>query len=221
MTRVPRVLLIGTDEALERAAAEARLHGAEPVVDPADDADLVVGVGSDDSLRRAAELALATGTTHPHTPDGALRGTDLGAARRALAVAGVPQPPWRECSSAQAALTAADELGMPVVVRSLGTEVRGTATSADQVEALAARAIAASYRAACLVEAKRPGGCRRVSRSDVDAALGCEALAKIVEDEVVDARALLADCAPEQAVREALGRADGLERPREEACEPS
>jgi carbamoylphosphate synthase large subunit len=110
---------------------------------------------------------------------------DLGRARAALAAAGIPQPPWRECAAPEEATAAAAELGLPVLVRSLGDELRRTVEDLDSVAGVAAEAIAASGRPACLVERKRGGGCARERRADVDAALGCAVEAKVVAGEVV------------------------------------
>src|SRR3954470_6195167 len=112
--------------------------------------------------------------------------TDLGRARAALDAAGVAQPPWPECAPPEEARAAAEELGLPALVRSLGDETRGTGHDLDGVEQLAREAIAASAsRPACLVELQRGGGCSRERRAEIDEALGRPVEVKVVAGEVV------------------------------------
>jgi hypothetical protein len=204
---VARVLILGSDEpAVERAVAETIRLGHEPVVDPADEGlDAIVGVGSDDAFREAARLAEERGLAHPWSSRAAVRGTDVGATRRALAAHGIPQPAFRECESAEQARLSIWELGLPVIVRTLGESIRETAGDSRAVAEIAARAIDQSYRPACVVEEKLGGGCSRAPRADVDEALGLPALSKTVDGgRVVSARALAADLEPEQAVQAVL-----------------
>jgi carbamoylphosphate synthase large subunit len=112
--------------------------------------------------------------------------TDLGRTRAALDAAGIAQPPWRECATPDEARAAAEELGLPALVRSLGDETRGTGHDLDAVEELAREAIGASAsRPACLVELKRGGGCTRERRAEIDEALGQPVEVKVVAGEVV------------------------------------
>jgi hypothetical protein len=205
-----RLLIIGDPPAIERAAARARELGAQ-VVGASGDPQAIVGVGCDDAVRQAAQLAADGSLAHPHPPTGAIAGTDIGVARARLAEAGIAQPPWRECASADEVVAAARELGWPILVRSLGEDVRVTAATADEAREAAERAIGASHRQACVVELKRPGGCSRERRADVDAALGCTAEVKLVGGEVVAVRALAAMASPEQAVDDALAYAGSAE----------
>jgi len=199
-----RLLIVGDPTATERAAARARELGAQVV---ADGPQAIVGVGGDDAVRQAAQLAADGSLAHPLPPTGALAGTDIGIARARLAEAGIAQPPWRECASPDEVIAAAGELGWPILVRSLGEEMRVTATTPDEAREAAARAIGASHRPACVVELKRGSGCSRERRADVDAALGCSAEVKLVGGEVVGVRALAAIASPEQAVDDALAYA--------------
>lgn len=201
-----RVLVLGSQgEAVARAAAEIARLGHDPVLEPADDVEAVVGVGSDDAFREAAREAELRGLAHPWSAAAAVRGTDVGATRRALAEHGVPQPAFRECATPDEARTSVWELGLPVVVRTLGDVIRETANDSRSVAEIAARAIDGSYRSACVVEEKLGGGCTRAARADVDEALGLPALSKSVDGgRVVFARALAADAEPEEAVRSVL-----------------
>ena len=71
---------------------------------------------------------------------------------------------------------------------------------------IAARAIAGSYRPACVVEEKLSGGCSRESRAEVDEVLGLPCQTKLVTGGyVIAVRALAADAEPEEAVRAVLG----------------
>jgi hypothetical protein len=203
-----RVLVLGAeeDEAVARAAAEVARLGHEPVLEWADDVDAVVGVGSDDAFREAARLAEERGLGHPWSAEAAVRGTDVGAARRALAAHEIKQPAFRECTSADEARTSIWELGLPVIVRTLGDGVRESANDSRAVAEIAQRAIDGSYRAACVVEEKVGGGCSRAPRADVDEAVGLPCLSKTVTGGwLVHARALAADAEPEEAVRAVLG----------------
>lgn len=202
-----RVLLVGSGEAaVARAAAELVRLGHDPVFELDDDGiDAIVGVGSDDAFREAAHLAEHRGVAHPWSADAAVRGTDLGATRRALAENGVPQPAFRECATAEEARMSVWELGLPVVVRTLGVGIRETAGDSRAVAEIAARAIDGSYRPVCLIEEKLGGGCTRGARADVDEALGLPALSTSVDGgRVVFARALAADADPEESVRAVL-----------------
>ena len=205
-----RLLIVGDPAATALAAARARELGAQVVEAAGDGPHAVVGVGGDDAVRLAAQLAEDAGLAHPHAPAGALAGTDIGIARARLAGAGIAQPPWRECGSPDEVVAAAGELGWPVLVRSLGEAVRVTAPTPDEAREAALRAIGASHRPACVVELKRPGGCSRERRADVDSALGCAAEVKLVAGEVVAVRALAALSSPEQAVDEALAYAGSV-----------
>lgn len=202
-----RVLVLGSDgEAVARAAAEVARLGHEPVVEPADDVEAVVGVGCDEAFREAARVAEERGLAHPWSAQAAVRGTDVGAARRALAQHDVKQPAFRECSTAEEARASVWELGLPVIVRTLGDMIRESANDSRAVLEIAQRAIDGSYRRACVVEEKIGGGCSRGPRSDVDEALGLPCLSKTVPPGfVVSARALAADAEPEEAVRSVLG----------------
>jgi biotin carboxylase len=202
-----RVLVVGSGEAaVARATAEILRLGHDPVVElDAEDVHAIVGVGSDDAFRDAARLAQERGIAHPWSAEAALRGTDVGATRRALAEGGVPQPAFRECTSAEEARTSVWELGLPVIVRTLGDGIRETANDSRAVAELAQRAIEGSYRSACVVEEKLGGGCSRAPRADVDEAIGLPCLSKTVDGgRVVSARALAADADPETAVRTVL-----------------
>jgi carbamoylphosphate synthase large subunit len=202
-----RVLVLGPEEAAARAAAEIVRLGHEPVIERADDAiDAIVGVGSDDAFREAAALAEQREIAHPWSADAAIRGTDIGASRRALGEIDVRQPAYRECTTAEEARQSIWELGLPVVVRTLGDAIRETANDSRAVAEIAGRAIAGSYRPACLIEEKLGGGCSRESRDDVDEALGLPCQTKLVTGGyVIAVRALAADAEPEQAVRSVLG----------------
>lgn len=202
-----RVLILGPAEAAARGAAEVVRLGHEPVLALDDDpVEAIVGVGSDDAFREAARLAEDRGVSHPWSAEAAVRGTDLGAMRRALAANGVAQPAFRECTTVEDARQSIWELGLPVVVRTLGDDVRETANDSRAVGEIAARAIGGSYRDACVIEEKVGGGCSKAPRSDVDEALGLPCQAKTVADRhVVWARALAADAEPEEAVRTVLG----------------
>jgi hypothetical protein len=203
-----RVLILGSDEqAVARAAAEIVRLGHELTVEPDDDEiGAVVGVGSDDAFREAARLAEQRDIPHPWSAEAAVRGTDVGATRRALAERGIGQPAFRECTSAEQARMSIWELGLPVVVRTLGDGIRETAGNSRAVAEIAARAIEGSYRPACVIEEKLGGGCTRGPRADVDEALGLPALSKSVDGgRIVFARALAADAEPEEAVRAVLG----------------
>jgi hypothetical protein len=201
-----RVLVLGSEEAVARAAAELARLGHDVSVEPADDGiDAIVGVGSDDAFRDAARLSEERGVPHPWSAEAAVRGTDVGATRRALAEHGIPQPAFRECATPDEARSSVWELGLPVVVRTLGDVIRETANDSRAVTEIAARAIDGSYRSACVVEEKLGGGCTREARDDVDEALGLPALSKSVAGgRVVFARALAADAEPEEAVRSVL-----------------
>jgi hypothetical protein len=201
-----RVLVLGSEEAVARAAAELVRLGHDVSVEADDDgAEAIVGVGSDEAFREAARLSEERGVAHPWSAEAAVRGTDVGAARRALADHGVPQPAFRECATPDQARTSVWELGLPVVVRTLGDEIRETANDSRAVVEIAGRAIDGSYRSACVVEEKLGGGCTRAARADVDEALGLPALSKSVAGgHVVFARALAADAEPEDAVRSVL-----------------
>jgi carbamoylphosphate synthase large subunit len=203
-----RVLLLGTDEAAARAAAEVVRLGHDPVLEiDAEHVDAIVGVGSDDAFRDAARIAEERGIPHPWSAGAAVRGTDVAATRRALAEGGVPQPAFRECASAEEARTSIWELGLPVVVRTLGDGIRETANDSRAVAEIATRAIEGSYRSACVVEEKLGGNCSRAPRADVDEALGLPCQSKTVDGgRVVGARALAADADPETAVRSVLER---------------
>jgi hypothetical protein len=206
MEGMARVLVLGPEAAVARGAAELVRLGHEPVVEPADDAlDAIVGVGSDDAFREAAALAEARGVAHPWSAEAAVRGTDIGETRRALDGLEVLQPRYRECATAEEARQSVWELGLPVVVRTLGSDIRETANTSRDVAEIAARAIEGSYRSACVVEEKLGGGCSRGSRSEVDEALGLPCETKIVTGGyVIAVRALGADAEPEAAVRSAL-----------------
>jgi carbamoylphosphate synthase large subunit len=202
-----RVLLLGTqeDEAVARAAAEIVRLGHEPVLDRAEDVDAVVGVGSDEVFRDAARIAEERGLAHPWSAEAAVRGTDVGAARRALAAHEIKQPAFRECATADEARTSVWELGLPVIVRTLGDSIRESANDSRAVAEIAQRAIDGSYRPVCVVEEKVGGGCSRDPRADVDEAMGLPCLSKTVTGGwVVYARALAADAEPEAAVRAVL-----------------
>jgi hypothetical protein len=202
-----RVLVLGSvDAAVARAAAEVVRLGHELVMEPAsDDVEAIVGVGSDDAFREAARLAEERRVPHPWSAEAAVRGTDAGATRRALAEHEIPQPAFRECASAEEARMSVWELGLPVVVRTLGDAIRETANDSRAVAEIAARAIDGSYREACVIEEKLGGGCSRAPRADVDEALGLPAQSKTVDGgRVVWARALAADAEPEEAVRAVL-----------------
>jgi phosphoribosylamine-glycine ligase len=204
-----RVLVVGSEEAaVARATAEIARLGHDPVVElDTEEVDAIVGVGSDDAFRDAARLAQERGIAHRWSAEAAVRGTDVGATRRALAEAGVPQPAFRECASAEEARTSVWELGLPVVVRTLGDGIRETANDSRAVAEIAQRAIEGSYRSACVVEEKLGGGCSRAPRADVDEAIGLPCLSKTVDGgRVVSARALAADADPETAVRTVLER---------------
>jgi hypothetical protein len=194
-----RVLILGSDEqAVARAAAEIVRLGHEIVIEQTDDEiGAIVGVGSDDAFREAARLAEERDIPHPWSADAAVRGTDVGATRQALAESGIPQPAFRECATAEEARMSVWELGLPVVVRTLG--------DSRAVAEIASRAIEGSYRPACVIEEKLGGGCTRGPRADVDEALGLPALSKSVDGgRIVFARALAADAEPEEAVRAVL-----------------
>jgi hypothetical protein len=201
-----RVLLLGPEDAVARGAAEVIRLGHEAVVERSDDAiDAIVGVGSDDAFREAAALAEERAIAHPWSAEAAVRGTDIGATRRALDGIDVLQPAYRECSTAEEARLSVWELGLPVVVRTLGDDIRETANTSRAVAEIAERAIASSYRAACVVEEKLGGGCSRGPRSEVDDALGLPCQTKIVTGGyVIAVRALAADAEPEAAVRSVL-----------------
>jgi hypothetical protein len=202
-----RVLILGSDEqAVARASAEIVRLGHEVVDRSAGGAiEAFVGVGSDDAFREAARLAEQHGVPHPWSAEAAVRGTDVAATRRALAENGVPQPAFRECTSAEEARMSVWELGLPVVVRTLGDGIRETAGDSRAVAEIAARAIDGSYRPACVIEEKLGGGCTRGPRADVDEALGLPAQSKSVDGgRVVWARALAVDAEPEEAVRAVL-----------------
>jgi hypothetical protein len=202
-----RVLVLGAegDEAVARAAAEIVRLGHELVVDADHDVDLVVGVGSDDAFREAARLAEERGLAHPWSAEAAVRGTDIGAARRALAEHDIKQPAFRECATPDEARTSVWELGLPVIVRTLGEDIRESANDSRTVAEIAQRAIDGSYRAVCVVEEKVGGGCSREPRADVDGAIGLPCLSKTVTGGwVVSARALAADADPEEGVRTVL-----------------
>jgi hypothetical protein len=203
-----RVLLVGPqeDEAVARAAAEIERLGHELVLERGDEVDAVVGIGSDESFREAARLAEERGVSHPWSADAAVRGTDVGATRRALAAHQVKQPAFRECTRAEDARTSIWELGLPVIVRTLGDSIRESANDSRAVAEIAQRAIDGSYRAACVIEEKVGGGCSRAPRADVDEAVGLPCESKTVTGGwVVSARALAADAEPEEAVRMVLG----------------
>ena len=138
-----RVLLLGTeeDEAVARAAAEIVRLGHELVLERDDDVDAVVGIGSDEAFREAAGLAEQRGLAHPWSAEAAIRGTDVGATRRALAEHDVKQPAFRECTSADQARTSVWELGLPVIVRTLGDAIRESANDSRTVAEIAQRAI--------------------------------------------------------------------------------
>jgi hypothetical protein len=201
-----RVLLLGPDDAVARGAAELVRLGHDPVADRDDDAiDAIAGVGSDDAFREAALLAEQRGIAHPWSAEAAIRGTDIGATRRALAGSAVEQPAFRECATADEARLSVWELGLPVVVRTLGDDIRETVNSSRAVAEVAARAIEASYRPACVVEEKLGGGCSRGSRADVDELIGLPCQSKMVDgNRVIAVRALAADAEPELAVRTLL-----------------
>ncbi len=201
-----RVLVLGPEDAVARAAAEVQRLGHEPVVERADDAvDAIVGVGSDDAFREAAALAEARAIAHPWSAEAAVLGTDIGATRRALAGTDILQPAYRECATPEEARTSVWELGLPVVVRTLGDDIRETANDSRAVAEIAARAISSSYRPACVIEEKLGGGCSRESRSEVDEALGLPCQTKLVTGGyVIAVRALAADAEPEEAVRTVL-----------------
>jgi hypothetical protein len=203
-----RVLLVGPqeDEAVARAAAEVERLGHELVLERGDEVDAVVGIGSDESFREAARLAEERGLAHPWSAESAVRGTDVGAARRALATHHVKQPAFRECTSAEEARTSIWDLGLPVIVRTLGDSIRESANDSRAVAEIAQRAIDGSYRAACVVEEKVGGGCSRAPRADVDEAIGLPCESKTVTGGwLVAVRALAADAEPEEAVRMVLG----------------
>jgi hypothetical protein len=201
-----RVLVLGPEDAVARGAAELERLGHDVIVDPADDAvDAIVGVGSDEAFRDAAALAEERGIVHPWSAEAAVRGTDIGETRRALDRLDVLQPRYRECATAEEARLSVWELGLPVVVRTLGSDIRETANTARDVAEIAARAIEGSYRPACVIEEKLGGGCSRGSRSEVDDALGLPCETKVVTGGyVIAVRALGADAEPEAAVRSAL-----------------
>src|SRR3954470_1906858 len=112
--------------------------------------------------------------------------TDLGRARAALDAAGVAQPPWPECAPPEEARAAAEELGLPALVRSLGDETRGTGHDLDRVEELTREGCPAPAGApACVVEPKRGGGGSRERRAEIDEALGRPVEVKVVAGEVV------------------------------------
>jgi hypothetical protein len=151
-------------------------------------------------------LAEERGLAHPWSAGAAVRGTDVGEARRALAAHEIKQPAFRECTSADDARTSIWELGLPVIVRTLGEGVRESANDSRAVAEIAQRAIDGSYRPACVVEEKVGGGCSRAPRADVDEAVGLPCLSKTVSGGwVVHARAIAADAKPEEAVRAVLG----------------
>jgi hypothetical protein len=142
-----RVLVLGSeDEAVARAAAEIARLGHEPVLDQAGDVVAVVGVGSDDAFREAARVAEERGLAHPWSAEAAVRGTDVGATRRALAEHDVKQPAYRECATADEARTSVWELGLPVIVRTLGEAIRESANDSRSVAEIAQRAEPASWR---------------------------------------------------------------------------
>jgi hypothetical protein len=199
-----RVLVLGPDdEAVARAAAEIVRLGHDLVVEIDDEeVEAIVGVGSDEAFREAARRAEERGLPHPWSARAAVRGTDVGATRRALAERAVPQFVYRECASAEEARTSIWELGLPVVVRTLGDGIRETANDSRSVAEIAVRAIEGSYRPACVVEEKLGGGCSRAPRADVDEAIGLPCQSKTVDGgRVVWARSLAADAEPEEAVR--------------------
>ena len=200
------VLLLGPDDAVARATAELGRLGHEPATRDDATIDAVIGVGSDEAFREAAQLAEERGIAHPWSAEAALRGTDIGAARRALDGSDLPQPHYRECDTAEQARYSVWDLGLPVVVRTLGDDIRETATTSRAVAEIAARAIAGSHRAACVVEEKLGGGCSRGSNPAVDELVGLPCETKIVTGGyVIAVRALAADAEPEEAVRSVLG----------------
>jgi hypothetical protein len=201
-----RVLLLGPDDAVARATAELGRLGHEPAAAGDEQVDAVIGVGDDEAFREAARYAEQHGVAHPWSAEAALRGTDIAAARRALDGSDLPQPHYRECSTAEEARYSVWELGLPVVVRTLGDDIRETATTSRAVAEIAARAIAGSHRAACVVEEKLGGGCSRGSNAAVDELVGLPCQTKIVTGGyVIAVRALAADAEPEAAVRSVLG----------------
>jgi hypothetical protein len=200
-----RVLLLGSDEAAARGAAEIVRLGHEPVLEQDQTVDAVVGVGSDDAFREAARLAEERGIAHPWSAEAAIRGTDIGETRRALAAHEISQPAFRECASAEEARLSVWDLGLPVIVRTLGDDIRESASDSRAVAEIAGRAIGASYRSVCVIEEKLGGGCTRGPRADVDEALGLPCETKSVDGgRVVAARAYAADAEPEAAVRAVL-----------------
>jgi hypothetical protein len=198
-----RVLVIGPDDARARAADELRRLGHEPAEG---DADAIVGVGSDEAFREAARVAEERGIAHPWSAAAAVRGTDIAEARRALAGSGLPQPHYRECATAEEARLSVWELGLPVIVRTLGDAIRDTAGKSREIPEIAERAIGESYRPACVVEEKLGGGCTRGSNAEVDELIGLPCQTKTVTSgHVIGIRALAADASPEEAVRTVLG----------------
>jgi hypothetical protein len=201
--RAMRVLVIGPDEAKAKAEDEVRRLGHEP---GGEEAEAVVGVGSDEAFREAARLAEERGIAHPWSAEAAVRGTDIAAARRALAGSDLLQPHYRECATAEEARLSVWELGLPVIVRTLGDAMRDTANKSREIPELAERAIAESYRPACVVEEKLGGGCSRGANAEVDELIGLPCQTKTVTSgHVIGVRALAADAAPEEAVRAVLG----------------
>jgi carbamoylphosphate synthase large subunit len=198
-----RVRVIGPGDAVAKAAAEVERLGHE-VAD--EDADAIVGVGSDEAFREAARVAEERGIAHPWSAEAAVRGTDIAAARRALAGSDLLQPHYRECTTAEEARLSVWELGLPVIVRTLGDAVRATASKSREIPELAERAIRESYRPACVVEEKLGGGCSRGSNAEIDELIGLPCQTKTVTSgHVIGIRALAADASPEDAVRSVLG----------------
>jgi hypothetical protein len=196
--------VIGSGDAAAKAAAEVERLGHQLVHDV--DADAIVGVGSDEAFREAARVAEQRGIAHPWSAAAAVRGTDIAEARRALAGGDLMQPHYRECATAEEARLSVWELGLPVIVRTLGDAVRGTASKSREIPEIAERAIGESYRPACVVEEKLGGGCSRGSNPVVDELVGLPCQTKVVSSgHVIGIRALAADASPEEAVRSVLG----------------
>ncbi len=146
-----RSVVVPLDDADAATAAVAALDGRRPL-------DAVIAV-DDQGVVTAGEVAARLGL--PHNPGDALAATrDKGLLRRRLDAAEVSQPGYRVAATPDEARAAAEELGLPVVVKPVSLSAsRGVirVDEAREVPAVAERVLRIQGGGPLLVERYVPG----------------------------------------------------------------
>ncbi|MGE5691629.1 MAG: ATP-grasp domain-containing protein, partial [Pseudomonadota bacterium] len=126
----------------------------------AEGVDGLIAPGIDWPVAVAARVAERRGLAHPLTAAQAVLATSKLKQRERFLEAGVPQPPWRLCRSAEEVRAAAAELGLPVVVKApdrQGQRGLGLVRAEHELAAAAAEALGAARTGTAIVERYAPG----------------------------------------------------------------